>query len=224
MAIMPLGTCTTGTVSATSGTITGVYTGTTTNIPTGYYNPCTLTYTELPYGYDEATIKNSGVSVEHEELDVKYHKEKTTVKTKGKHSIPGIERVHFSGKACVVIWEDGEKTVALCGDGEAFDRYTGFMAAVTKRLFGSTSAAKRLMDEKDAGYQAQLKAEKEAKEKEERKAEAEKKARRAHDRRVKARVKDLKLDDEAYEAYRKAKEEEEQNVYGANCEGEEKNV
>lgn len=142
------------------------------------------------------------VTVEREKLDVNYHKERTTVKTKGKYFVPGIKRVHFNGRACVILWEDDDKTVALCGEGETFDRYTGFMAAVCKKLFGGTTPAKKLMDEKDAGYQAQLKAEKTAKEKAERREAAEKQAKKAHERRVKAQLNDLKIADEAYRRFK----------------------
>lgn len=141
-------------------------------------------------------------SVTVEKLDVKYHKEKTTVQHTGKYCIPGIKRVHFNGKACVILWEDDDKTVALCGEGETFDRYTGFMAAVCKKLFGGTTTAKKLLDEKDAAYQAQLKAEKIAKEKAERKAAEEKKAKKAHERKVKAQLNDLKIADEAYRRFK----------------------
>ena len=90
------------------------------------------------------------------------------------NSIPNIEEVIFNetGKATIVRWKDGDKTVVHCGDGETFDRYTGFMAAVCKKIFGHTTTAKKLMNSLDKKYQAKLKAEEAAKEKAKRDQEA----------------------------------------------------
>ena len=60
--------------------------------------------------------------------------------------IPDIDRIIFSPPATVIFWGDGEKTVVKCAEGQQYDRYNGFCAAVCKRLFGSSSAAKKIMD------------------------------------------------------------------------------
>ena len=90
-------------------------------------------------------------------------------------SVPNVEEVIFNeeGRTTIVIWNDNSKTVVHCGEGERFDRYTGFMACVCKKMFGGTTTAKKLMNKLDKKYQAQLKAEKEAEEKAKRIAEAE---------------------------------------------------
>lgn len=90
-------------------------------------------------------------------------------------TIPNIKEVIFNeeGRTTIVIWSDNSKTVVHCGEGERFDRYTGFMACVCKKMFGGTTTAKKLMNKLDKKYQAQLKAEKEAEEKAKRIAEAE---------------------------------------------------
>lgn len=67
------------------------------------------------------------------------------------YNLPEIDRVIFNDPATIIYWYDGTKTVVRCGKGETFERYTGFMAAVCKKLFGSTDAAKRLMDDLDVG-------------------------------------------------------------------------
>lgn len=87
--------------------------------------------------------------------------------------VPGIEEVIFNEEAGVTVirWVDSEKTIVRLGEGEKFDRYTGFMAAVCKRLFGSTARAKKLMNAADLKRQAQLIAEEEAKEKARKEAE-----------------------------------------------------
>lgn len=88
--------------------------------------------------------------------------------------LPEITEVIFNetGTATIVRWADGDKTVVHCGEGETFDRYTGFIACVCKKMFGGTTTAKKLMNSLDKKYQAKLKAEREAKEKAERDQEA----------------------------------------------------
>ena len=113
--------------------------------------------------------------------------------------LPGVKRVHFNGDKCIVLWEDEDKTVVTCGKGETFDRYTGFIAAVAKKLFGGTTAAKKLLDEKDANFQAQCQAEKAAKEKQRRIKEDKERAQRAHERKVKAYAKKIQVEREALE-------------------------
>lgn len=56
-----------------------------------------------------------------------------------------VKRVIFSGPKTIVFWSDGAKTIASCGEGDTNDPYAGFCAAVTKRVFGSTSQAKKVL-------------------------------------------------------------------------------
>lgn len=97
------------------------------------------------------------------------------VMTAPKYSVPYIKEVIFNeeGKATIVIWDDSSKTVVHCGEGERYDRYTGFMACICKKMFGGTTPAKKLMNKLDRKYQAKLKEEAEEKEKAKRIAEAE---------------------------------------------------
>lgn len=57
----------------------------------------------------------------------------------------GVKRVIFSGPKTIVFWLDGTKTIVSCGEGDHNDPYAGFCAAVTKRVFGSTSQAKKVL-------------------------------------------------------------------------------
>ena len=41
---------------------------------------------------------------------------------------------------------DGDKTVVKCSGDDTPSRYAGFCAAIVKKLFGSSSAAKKTMD------------------------------------------------------------------------------
>jgi len=62
------------------------------------------------------------------------------------YGIPDIDHVVFSEPATIVFWEDGTKTVVKCMKGERYERYAGFMAACMKKMFGSTSRAKSVMN------------------------------------------------------------------------------
>lgn len=64
--------------------------------------------------------------------------------------IPEIKKVSYNTTITTIHWSDGTKTIVRCGQGENFDKYTGFMAAVCKKLFGSTTAAKNICSRVDA--------------------------------------------------------------------------
>lgn len=57
-----------------------------------------------------------------------------------------IKQIIFSGPKTIVIWKDGSKTIASCGENDVFDCYAGFCACVTKKMFGSTSKIKKLLE------------------------------------------------------------------------------
>lgn len=61
-------------------------------------------------------------------------------------SADDVKNVIFSGGKTIILWNDGTKTIATCGDGDSFDPYAGFCAAVTKKVFGTTSRAKRALE------------------------------------------------------------------------------
>ena len=94
------------------------------------------------------------------------------------YGVPEIEEVMHKEGATIIKWADGTKTPVVCGEGETYDPYTGFMAAVVKKMFGGTGAAKSIHANKNLEAQAALlKAaeEKAKKEAEDAKAEWEKK-------------------------------------------------
>ena len=67
------------------------------------------------------------------------------------YCLPPIKKVVYDeANGTAIHWMDGTNTHVRCGQGECFDRYGGFMAAVCKKLFGSTSAAKKVMNSHDA--------------------------------------------------------------------------
>lgn len=57
---------------------------------------------------------------------------------------PKVKRVIYNDPATIVLWEDGTKSVVMCMDGQPFDEYAGFCSAVVKKVFGSTSKAKKI--------------------------------------------------------------------------------
>lgn len=63
--------------------------------------------------------------------------------------VPDVDRIIFSPPATIVFWDDGTKTVVKAMEGEKFEKYAGFMAACMKKMFGSTSRAKAIMNECD---------------------------------------------------------------------------
>lgn len=58
---------------------------------------------------------------------------------------PDVKRVIYNGPKTIILWADGTKTIVSCGEDESYDHYTGFCAAVVKKLFGSTSHAKKVL-------------------------------------------------------------------------------
>jgi len=62
-----------------------------------------------------------------------------------KQACLGVERVIFNDPATIVIWNDGDKTVVKCMEGDTFDEHVGFQAAVTKKVFGSHCAYNRII-------------------------------------------------------------------------------
>jgi hypothetical protein len=55
------------------------------------------------------------------------------------------DRILFSGNRTIVFWNDGDKTVVKCAEGQVFDEYNGFVAALAKKLYGSTSKVKKVI-------------------------------------------------------------------------------
>lgn len=47
-----------------------------------------------------------------------------------------IKDVKFSGPATIVFWDDGDKTVVKCQDGDVYDKEKGLLMAIAKRVYG----------------------------------------------------------------------------------------
>lgn len=59
--------------------------------------------------------------------------------------LPQIKKVIYSGPKTIVLWADNTKTIVSCGEADSYDYYSGFCAAVVKKLFGSTTHAKKVL-------------------------------------------------------------------------------
>lgn len=63
------------------------------------------------------------------------------------------KRIIKSGPATIVIWEDGSKTVVKIHDGDKDDLHTAFCAAVTKKVYGSNSKLKKVLEKTETIHQ-----------------------------------------------------------------------
>ena len=68
----------------------------------------------------------------------------------GSYSKLRVKNIVFNNPATIVFWEDGTKTVVKCAEGEQFNKYVGFCAAVTKKVFGNNNRVIKLVE---AGYE-----------------------------------------------------------------------
>lgn len=54
-------------------------------------------------------------------------------------------KIIFNDPVSVVFWEDGEKTVVRRHEGEPYDKYTAFCAALAIKIFGSNTEVNRIV-------------------------------------------------------------------------------
>lgn len=60
-----------------------------------------------------------------------------------------VKKIIFSGPKTIVLWSDGTKTiVSMSKDELRFDPEAAFCAAYTKKMFGSNSKIKRIIEQK----------------------------------------------------------------------------
>jgi hypothetical protein len=62
-----------------------------------------------------------------------------------RRSIPGIKRVIFSGPVTIILWNNDTKTIVRRSSDDPNDHYAAFNAAVCKKLFGSSSAIRKIV-------------------------------------------------------------------------------
>lgn len=61
-------------------------------------------------------------------------------------NVTRVARVIFNPPATIVFWKDGTKTVVKTMEGETFNPYHGFTAALAKKIFGSSTQVNKLVE------------------------------------------------------------------------------
>lgn len=59
---------------------------------------------------------------------------------------PEPKKVIHSGNKTIVLWKDGTKTVVTCAKDDKYDNYTGFIAALAKKTYGSASRINEMLE------------------------------------------------------------------------------
>lgn len=57
-------------------------------------------------------------------------------------------KIIYNPPATIVFWTDGTKTVVKCCEEDEYNEYYGFLCALGKKMFGTNSHLKKLIDEK----------------------------------------------------------------------------
>lgn len=97
------------------------------------------------------------------------------------YGIPDIDKIFVNPPYTTIKWMDGTVTTVKCSSDQEWDRYSGFCAAVVKKLFGSSNDAKKLLDYADENaYKERLAAERAKRRAEKEEAEKSKRAARAN--------------------------------------------
>ena len=124
---------------------------TTTVSPDGVETTGTFKIRDFPIGIyaDIFKSKTEGKKVPPNDKDCKYglssdfHFEMFYNNNKQSALLPQVDRIIYSGNKTIVIWKDKTKTIVSCSDGETFDEFDGFTAALAKKIYGSTCAVKK---------------------------------------------------------------------------------
>ena len=66
--------------------------------------------------------------------------------------IPPIEKVIFNEPATIVFWEDGDKTVVKCQDGDTYSKETGLAMCIAKKALGNKGNFNDVFKEWIPGY------------------------------------------------------------------------
>lgn len=59
--------------------------------------------------------------------------------------VPTAKRILKSGDRTIVFWDDGTKTIVKRADGTQDSNYNAYLAALGKKIYGTTSALKRIV-------------------------------------------------------------------------------
>lgn len=107
--------------------------------------------------------------------------------------LPDVVKITHPNRTTVVHWADNTITSVRLMEGETYDEYAAFCACVTKKLYGSTTAAKKICRQRNAELM-EAKAAKVRKETDEKLRAL---AARRTKARIKRRAKELYIEEEA---------------------------
>lgn len=102
------------------------------------------------YGdYTASNIQEWGKQIElNKYVCLKAEREERRKKEEMEQKRLEVDRIIRNGKATVVIWKDGEKTIVSRAEDEAESTYAAFTAAVAIRLYGNNSKLKKMLEQK----------------------------------------------------------------------------
>lgn len=62
------------------------------------------------------------------------------------------KQVIYNPPATIVFWKDGTKTIVKCSEGDIYNKYFGFCAALAKKLYGNNNRVNKIVN--DGLYQS----------------------------------------------------------------------
>jgi hypothetical protein len=108
-------------------------------------------------------------------------------------SYPTVKSIKYDKNYTTVIWNDGTKTTVRCSNEDEYSRYTGFCSALAKKIFGTSSQVRKLVETKDE--EIELAKKKAERKEEERLAEITRKRKERHQ--IKYRAKQIVIEKKA---------------------------
>ena len=107
--------------------------------------------------------------------------------------------IKYDKNYTTVTWNDGTKTTVRCSNEDDYSRYTGFCSALAKKIFGTSSQVRKIVETKDEEVEiAKKKAERKE---EERIAEISRKRKERHQ--IKYRAKQIVIEKKAKQLAKK---------------------
>jgi hypothetical protein len=107
--------------------------------------------------------------------------------------------IKYDKNYTTVTWNDGTKTTVRCSNEDDYSRYTGFCSALAKKIFGTSSQVRKIVETKDEEIEiAKKKAEQEEKDR-----IAEIKRNRKMKHQIKYRAKQIVIEKKAKELAKK---------------------
>lgn len=120
-------------------------------------------------------------------------------KRKHDKTIPEVDRILFynNNKTTVVFWKDGTKTTCVCDETDEPSKYAGFVTCLAKKIYGTTSKIKRVIEQHDEIEKREQEKLKQKEQKEKEHAEHEKKKAAAHRNAVRRKLEEMRIEQEA---------------------------